>query len=102
MGIFDHRVLGIGSINLDRCSHRINTELAVLIDSPDLASDIGDALRRWMQTDGVQEVTRSHNGLSFRIRKGEDVIETDQEPGLSWWTQLRLRLIYLLVPDELL
>ena len=102
MGIFDRRVLGIGSINLDPRSHRINTEIAVLIDSPDLASDMGDALRSWMRTDEVQEVTRSQNGLSFRIRNGELVIETDEEPGLSWWTRLRLRLVYLLVPDELL
>jgi cardiolipin synthase C len=102
MGIFDRRVLGIGSINLDPRSHRINTELAILIDSYDLASDMGDALRSWMQTDGVQEVARSQNGLSFRIRKGEEVIETDEEPGLGWWTRLRLRLVYLLVPDELL
>jgi putative cardiolipin synthase len=102
MGVFDRRLLGIGSINLDPRSHRINTELAILIDSPGLASDVAEILDGWMASDEVHEVVRSPQGVSFRVRNGTQVIESDEEPGLDAYTRLRLLFFYLLVPDELL
>ncbi|MEN9629274.1 MAG: hypothetical protein RJA10_2501 [Pseudomonadota bacterium] len=102
MGIFDRRTVGVGSINLDPRSHRINTEMAMMVDSPELAGEMAQALLAWMQTDGVHEVVRGESGWRFRTRHGDRVVETDQEPGLDWWTRLRLRLVYMLVPDELL
>ena len=102
MGVFDRRVLGIGSINLDPRSHRINTELAILIDSPGLANDVADMVHAWTATDELQEVIQSTHGWSFRVRKGKEVIESDEEPGLDGYARLRLGLLHLLVPDELL
>jgi hypothetical protein len=103
--IYGRRLLGFGSLNMDPRSHRINTELALMIDAPGLAGDIADALQALMQTGGVHEVTRACSGWRFRTRRGETgetVVETEDEPGLDGWTRLRLRLIYALVPDELL
>jgi len=36
--VFDRESVAIGSFNLDPCSSTINTEIGVLIDSPELAS----------------------------------------------------------------
>ena len=102
LGVFDRRVLGIGSINLDPRSHLINTELAILIDSPGLAGDVADILDGWIASDELHEVLRSPRGWSFRTRQGNEVVETDEEPGLDPSTRLRLFFFYLLVPDELL
>jgi hypothetical protein len=48
----------------------------------------------------VQEVTLARSGWRFRVRNGPVIAESEDEPGLDWWTRLRLWLIYMLVPDE--
>ncbi|TMG80924.1 MAG: hypothetical protein E6H78_17725 [Betaproteobacteria bacterium] len=40
--VFDHRQVFIGSMNFDERSRRLNTELGVLIDSPELAKEIAE------------------------------------------------------------
>ena len=100
MGIFDRKTLAFGSINLDPRSHRINTEIAITIESPALAADIANAIEAWLQTDGVYEVTPSTQGVQWRVGNGAQHKQLDDEPGTGWWTRLRLGLLYLLVPDE--
>lgn len=102
MGIFDRRLLAIGSINVDPRSHRINTELAIVIDSPDLAGNISDGVHALLQTDVVQEVRLSDEGLRWYVRRPQGEQRHNEEPDVGVWQRLRLRLIYLLVPDELL
>lgn len=100
--MFDRHLLSIGSVNLDPRSHRFNTELAILIDSPGLAGDVADILQAWTRSDELQEVVRSPSGFSFRLHREAGVVESDHEPGLDCATRLRLGLLYALVPDELL
>lgn len=102
MGIFDRRLLAIGSINVDPRSHRINTELAIVINSPELAGNISDGLRALLQTDLVQEVKLSDEGLRWHVRRPQSEQRHEEEPSVGVWQRLRLRLIYLFVPDELL
>jgi putative cardiolipin synthase len=46
LAIVDQRWLFIGSMNMDRRSARTNTEIALVIDSPALAGEAADLLRR--------------------------------------------------------
>lgn len=106
------RVL-VGSVNLDARSAIGNTEMGVVIESPQLATE----LQRLMQAPGAQaagsnvpnvamyRVTLADDGqtLQWRARdaSGQEHITTD-EPGSSAWLRFTLWLQSLVVPERLL
>lgn len=106
------RVL-VGSVNLDARSAVGNTEMGVVIESPQLATE----LQRLMQAPGAHaagaalpamamyRVTLAEDGqtLQWRARDadGQEHVTTD-EPGSSAWLRFKLWLQSLVVPERLL
>jgi putative cardiolipin synthase len=60
--VFDRTSVFIGSVNLDPRSLEQNTEVGVLIQSPELAAEVADLFERWASPALSYEVTRSPNG----------------------------------------
>ena len=84
--VFDERTCVIGSFNLDPRSEKLNTEVAVVIDSRELAQQL-------------LAVTRARQAASWRIgRDGRPVGETERYPGVSKQKIIRMRLRRLIVP----
>jgi putative cardiolipin synthase len=108
MFILDREKVFIGSMNLDPRSVAINTEIGVLIESPELANDL---LSRYGQglasacysvvlepknpgkPDGAQQLTW------IEIRDGE-TIRHDQEPQTTFWERFGVGLIGLFPVDS--
>ncbi|MED5619766.1 phospholipase D family protein [Ideonella sp. BN130291] len=103
--VIDRSTVFIGSMNFDPRSDKHNTEMAVLVQSPQLAREV----LRLMDLDKLQ--------ASYRVRlraDGSDGLEwlstTDdegelvlrEEPDTSVWTRLLLQLLSPLAPEELL
>jgi putative cardiolipin synthase len=102
--VIDRSTVFIGSMNFDPRSDKHNTEMAVLVQSPQLAREV----LRLMDLDKLQ--------ASYRVRlaaDGSDALEwlsTDddgevvlrEEPDTSVWTRLLLQLLSPLAPEELL
>jgi len=100
--VVDRRQVVVGSVNLDPRSTRLNTELALVIDSPALAQQIA-RLFRFGTASGA-----------YRLRLVDDRIEwieTDwhgretvhpSEPADDPWLRFKLWLLRPLVPEELL
>ena len=98
----DGRWLFVGSMNLDGRSARLNTEVGLIVDSPELAAD----LMRLVRTDRLTSAYR------LRLAEGgNDIewVETDadgketvhvEEPGGSWWLRLKNRLLSVFVMEE--
>ncbi|HTT12671.1 MAG TPA: phospholipase D family protein [Burkholderiaceae bacterium] len=100
----DQRIVYIGSMNLDARSSRINTEIGMVIESPELAA----TLKR-LSTEDVK-------GDAYRLRLaagGENIewLETGddgktivhaEEPGSSFWLSFKLWLLAPFVSDDLL
>lgn len=99
----DRRWLVIGSMNLDPRSAQANTEAGLVIDSPQLAQQVDTVFQR-----GTALGT-------YRLRLGVDAriewVETDwqglqtvhtREPQHSAWLHLKLWLLGLLIPEDLL
>jgi putative cardiolipin synthase len=99
--IVDHRTVFLGSMNLDPRSARLNTELGLLIDSPELArqlegfTDLGSSyeLRLNASGDSIEWVGDAGDGR---------IAVFDVPPETTAWQRLKLRLLSLFVPvDEL-
>jgi putative cardiolipin synthase len=99
--VFDREHLYIGSMNFDRRSHALNTELGLIIDSPELAQQ---TVARF------SAMTRPESAYSVRLRdpqkhllwhfreQGRDVDQT-AEPARNAWQRFEVRLISLLPID---
>lgn len=74
--VFDRKSLFMGSMNFDQRSRSLNTEVGLIIDSPELAEQM---VRRF------QALTRPEN--SFQVQFGDPGSDTRTPRSLVWKTQ---------------
>ena len=99
--LVDRAIVYVGSLNVDGRSARINTEIGVRLESPELATMLRAAFRI-EEAAGVVRVRLAADGqtLSWSVLDDEGREELlDHEPDASWWHRLRVRLLGLLVPE---
>lgn len=99
--IFDRERLYIGSMNFDRRSHALNTELGLIIDSPTLAQQSVDRFNALTQPESAYSVRFRDPGkhLLWHYREQGRDVETTQEPARNGWQRFAVRLISLLPID---
>ena len=103
LAVVDRKTIFVGSMNLDPRSATLNTELGVVITSPDLAQE----LIRVIDIDRLQNayrVRRSADGRKLEwvsLADGEETVLTE-EPDSSFWLRLKLRVLSPIVPESLL
>ena len=107
LALIDRRAVLLGSMNLDQRSATTNTELVLLIRSPELAREILTWFNSKERADvrGSDQVRLKPDGRSLQwvALLGEGRSETlDQDPEFNFWERLRLWLISLFVPEWLL
>jgi putative cardiolipin synthase len=103
LAVVDQRWLLIGSMNMDWRSSRLNTELALAIDSPALAGEAAALLQRLWESSNYQLRLRpADERIEWVRRHGGAVVVHPTEPHADWLGQWQLRLMSLLVPEELL
>lgn len=97
--LFDRRYLFVGSLNLDPRSLELNAEMGLLIDSPELAGGIADAVEQRLPVAAYRLVNNNQDKLEWHTRiDGVEIIET-KEPLTNW--QLRLKAWFMrIVPDS--
>jgi putative cardiolipin synthase len=106
--VFDRQRVFVGSMNLDQRSLHLNTEIGVIIDSPELARQI--ALRfeeiaqpassyalAFGEPDGLGQ-----RHLVWRTLENGKTVEYDQEPAVTFWQRLKVDMLSMLPLDELL
>jgi putative cardiolipin synthase len=105
LAVIDGRRLFIGSMNMDGRSERHNTELGLVIDSPELAAEVVELFRAGAQGASYRlqlagAVGREH--IEWLAREdGREVVhaaEPDQPPGLA----TRFKLLAALISEDLL
>jgi cardiolipin synthase C len=97
----DGKVMFIGSLNFDPRSEKHNTELGLLIRSPELTGQL------------MQLAELVKNEAAYRVRLSKDTRELQwhlpspegnqvltEEPDTSWWQRALLRLLGPLVPED--
>ncbi len=101
LAVIDDRVTFVGSMNLDLRSSRLNTELGLLIDSPEFAEGVDKAI----------EFVRSRGAYRLRLKEPGDEIEWvgdtgggsagvySSDPQVNFETELQIFLMGPFVSD---
>lgn len=93
--VFDRQKIFMGSMNFDQRSERLNTEVGLIIDSPDLAQQTAarfDAMVRPENSYALALRPRGAAGrprLVWRTEEGGKSIEYAKEPARSSWQRAR-------------
>lgn len=98
-GIVDHKEVFLGSMNLDPRSAHLNTELGLIIKSPEMArqldsfADAGSAYRLRLDAGGrnIEWTEEDENGKQTAY---------DVPPETTAWQRLKLRLIAPFIPQS--
>jgi putative cardiolipin synthase len=95
--VFDRRAVFIGSFNLDPRSAFVNTELAIMVDSPALATIVARFMEEGMELDNAYHVQSDQEGNLVWIAKEQgETVRFPDEPHLTFWGSLATRVLSLL------
>jgi cardiolipin synthase C len=108
--VFDRQTVFIGSMNFDRRSLLMNTELGLMIHSQELARQVARQFEAIAEPANSYQVVRDHNGdngfgpshLLWRTEKDGKVVELEVEPTRSAWQRLTVDFLLALPVDVLL
>jgi putative cardiolipin synthase len=94
--VVDDKELFIGSFNFDPRSANINTELGVIIRSPELADGFTTAVEKALVAQTFEVFLNEKGKLRWRaIENGEEVIYT-KEPQTTWWQRFKAGFMRIL------
>lgn len=106
--VFDRQRVFIGSMNLDQRSLHINTEIGLIIDSPELArqiaqrfADIAQPANSYVLTLGDADANGQRR-LVWRTLEDGRPVDYDHEPATTLWQRLQVEMLSILPIDGLL
>jgi cardiolipin synthase C len=105
--VFDHRRVFIGSANFDRRSFHLNTELGLMIDSPELARQIIARFDQFAALPNSYQLVLDSAGpfgprLRWRTQVDGKSVDLDDDPDASSERHLQAAFFSVLPIDELL
>jgi putative cardiolipin synthase len=104
--VFDRRRLYVGSMNVDRRSMRLNTELGLIIDSPELARQVTARFESIARPANSYVVVLRQDGaggparLIWQTEQDGRLIEHDREPRQTAWQAMMIDVLSLLPVEE--
>jgi putative cardiolipin synthase len=104
--VFDRRKVFIGSMNFDQRSKRINTEVGLIIDSPELAQQTAIRFEAMAQPENSYALALrpgsagSSPRLVWHTQEDGKAVEYEREPARSAWQRLKVKLLSLLPLDR--
>ena len=94
--IVDRKELFIGSFNFDPRSARINTELGVIIHSPELAGQLARQFDENISQQAYEVFLNEKEQLRWRGKEDDQEVILDKEPQTSWWTRFKAGIMRIL------
>ena len=90
----DEKQVFIGSCNFDPRSAYLNTEIGVLLDSPNLARAIHQTMDQNLSKYAYKLVLNANNKINWQIKRHDGSIKTYQkEPKMKWWQKAGVKII---------
>ena len=100
--VFDRKSVFIGSFNLDPRSSTLNTEIGVMIDSPQIAARVADIMDEGVSAGSAFHVTLDNgNGLLWSTENNGENIQYRKDPETSVWQRFLFGFVGLLPIEEL-
>ena len=87
--VVDRRYVVVGSYNLDPRSADINTELALLVDSPAFAEMVAEFFDDGVKPENSYRVTLEGGRLRWTTSDGGTVRVYTKEPETTWWMRFK-------------
>jgi putative cardiolipin synthase len=87
--VVDRRYVVVGSYNLDPRSADINTELALLVDSPAFAEMVAEFFEDGVKPENSYRVTLERGRLRWTTSDGGTVRVYTTEPETTWWMRFK-------------
>jgi cardiolipin synthase C len=102
LAVVDERWFCIGSMNLDGRSASVNTESALVIDSPELIAEYGKVLRQNLLRSAYQVRKKASGGLEWVEPASGDgsTVVHPSDPHAEWPAMVGSRLLSLFVLEE--
>jgi len=106
MFIFDRQKVFVGSMNFDQRSMHLNTEIGLIIDSPELAQELTKRFEAMVQPANAYALDlqpdNRGNGqhLIWRTLENGQIIDLQTEPARSTWQKFKIWLLSLLPLDD--
>jgi putative cardiolipin synthase len=98
---FDRRIGFVGSYNLDPRSNRLNTEMGVLFDCPELAKRLPETVERDLARN-TYRVELVGSRIQWVTRENGKDVRFHSEPGTGFWTRLKVCVLSWLPIESLL
>ena len=103
IAVIDRRTTFVGSMNMDFRSSRTNTELGMLIESAELARQVGGLLQELAATDAFRvRLDAQTDRLTWTITQDGAETVVEDEPDVGLVTRLKILLFSPFVPEGLL
>ena len=100
--IVDRELVFLGSMNFDPRSRDLNTEIGLMIRSPELAEQIRTLTQQWAR-EASYRLRLDADGKTLRWHAGDsDELSPEFEPDTDFGSRFMLDLLEPLVPEELL
>jgi putative cardiolipin synthase len=105
MFVFDRKVAFVGSLNFDQRSKHLNTEIGLLIASPELSREIAARFEALTQLDNAYTVTldgatAGNQRLVWKTQEDGKVIEYRKEPARNEWQRVKVKFLSFLPLDK--
>jgi cardiolipin synthase C len=103
--VFDRNKVFIGSMNYDQRSKHLNTEIGLIVDSPELAHQTAVRFEAMTQLENSYALVLLPTSagvpprLAWKTREEGKPVEYVQEPARSAWQRLKMRSLSLLPLD---
>jgi cardiolipin synthase C len=103
--VFDRKVAFVGSMNFDQRSKHLNTEIGVLISSPELSNELAARFEALTQLENAYTVTldKGESGkprLVWKTKEDGKVIEYRKEPARNEWQLLKVKFLSVIPLDR--
>ncbi|OAL80915.1 phospholipase [Acinetobacter sp. SFB] len=90
----DQKQVFIGSFNFDPRSAYLNTEIGVLLDSPNLARAVHQTMDENLSKYAYKLVLDANNNINWKIKRHDGSIKTYlKEPKMKWWQKAGVKVI---------
>jgi putative cardiolipin synthase len=99
--MIDRRFLFIGSLNMDPRSIVINTEMGIMIDSPEMAEAMVADMRDTFDEVVYRLALNEAGKLRWYSLENGELIEHHKEPQTSWWRRLSANIFKILPEGQL-
>lgn len=106
MFVFDRQKVFVGSMNFDQRSMHLNTEIGLLIDSPELGQELARRFEAMVQPANAYEVklqldpSAGRRHLIWRTLEDGQMVDLQKEPARNAWQKFKVRFLSLLPLDS--